>query len=119
MFLRKHFLGGATGEELDDVVDNLLNVLTTRRGTGYFLDNFGTTDVGFRTPQEMVEGLTAEIKENVRLYEPRVELIEVEEDWNDAGKRTFLAVRMRMRERGEKLDIIVDLEKRKLDVVAR
>ncbi len=117
MFLYKNFLGGHPTTELEDVVRNLSNVLGTKRGTGYFLPNFGTSDVGFRTPEEMVVALTAEIRENVRLWEPRVEVIDIDEDWDDAGKRTRLSVRMRLRASGEKLQVVVDLAKRTFDVV--
>ena len=117
MFLRTQFLGEARGSELDDVVENLRNVLATRRGTGYFLPTYGMSEFGFRTPEEMVVTLTAEIRENVRLFEPRVELVDVDEDWDDDGKRTKLVVRMRLRDRTERLAIVVDLRKRAFDVV--
>jgi phage baseplate assembly protein W len=118
MFLRKHFLGGGPLADVDDVIENLRNVLGTRRGTGYFLPTFGVSDFGYRTPEEMVVTLTAEIRENLRLYEPRVEVVDVDEDWDDAGKRTKLVVRMRLRERDERLEVTVDLEKRSFDVRA-
>ena len=118
MFLFKNFLGGHATSQLDDVIRNLSNVLGTKRGTGYFLTNFGTSDVGFRTPEEMVQALTAEIRENVRLWEPRVEMLDIDEDWDDAGKRTRLSVRMRLRDGGEKLQVVVDLAKRTFDVVS-
>ena len=38
-------------------------------------------------------------------------------DWDDAGKRTRLSVRMRLRASGEKLQVVVDLAKRTFDVV--
>ena len=118
MFLAKHFLGGASTSELDDVIANLRNVLGTRRGTGYFLSSYGMSEPGFRTPEEMVIALSDELRENVRLYEPRVELIDVDEEWDDAGKRTSLVVRMRMRERTERLSVVIDLRNRSFDVVA-
>lgn len=117
MFLYKHFLGGGEVSEIDDVVRNLSNVLGTKRGTGYFLDNFGTSDIGFRTPEEMVVALTAEIRENVRLWEPRVEVIDVDEDWDDAGHRTKLVVRLRLRETSEPIHVVIDWPNRTFDVV--
>jgi phage baseplate assembly protein W len=117
MFLHKHFLDGREVSVLEDVIRNLGYVLRTKRGTGSFLDNFGTSDIGFRTPEEMVVALTAEIRENVRLWEPRVEMIDVDEDWDDAGRRTRLVVRMRLRESHERLQVVVALPSGKLDVV--
>ncbi len=117
MFLRKNFLDGARTSELEDIMQNLRWVFGTRRGAGWFLDTFGISDTGFRTPEEMVVALTDEIRENVRLYEPRVEVIDVDEDWDDEGKRTKLTVRLRLRTKNEKLSVVVDLRNRKFDVV--
>ncbi len=76
-----------------DIIRNLNNVLTTKRGYGYFLETFGLTDAAFRTTEEMVIVLSREIKENVRLYEPRVELIEIDEEYSD-GQRPRLIVKL-------------------------
>lgn len=117
MFFYKNFLDGTETTLFDDVLRNLQWILSTRRGFGYFLETFGVSDVGFRTPEEMVVTLTAEIRESVRLYEPWVEVIDVDEDWDDAGKRTRLTVRMRLRDASEKLAVVVDLTNREFDVV--
>lgn len=119
MFLRKHFLGGEKLSVLDDVMENLRWIFSTRRGSGYFLDDFGVSDAGFRTPAEMVVSMTEEIRQNIRLYEPRVEVIDVDEDWDDAGKQSKLTVRLRLRDAKEKLEIVVDMAQRSFDVRAR
>src|SRR5688500_9446297 len=116
MFLRKHFLDGGEHGELEDIMQNLRWIFSTRRGAGYFLDDFGVSDIGFRTPEEVIVALSSALRENIRRYEPRVELIDVDEDWDDAGKRSKLTVRLRLRERAEKLEIVVDLGKRSFDV---
>jgi phage baseplate assembly protein W len=117
MFLYKHFVGGQEGTtELDDIIRNLNFVLKTKRGCGYFLQNFGLSDVGYRTPEEMVVALTAELEENIRLYEPRVAMSEIDEEYDDAGQRTKLVVGLRMRSAGEKLAIVIDLKKNQIDV---
>ena len=116
VFLRKHFLDGATLTVLEDVMQNLRWIFSTRRGSGFFLDDFGVADAGFRTPAEMVVSMTDEIKQNIRLYEPRVEVIDVDEDWDDAGKQSKLVVRLRLRDRKEKLEVVVDMAQRSFDV---
>ena len=117
MFLYKHFVSPeAPGTELEDISRNLSFVLKTKRGAGYFLKNFGLTDVGYRTPEEMVVGITAEIEENIRLFEPRVVLAGVDEEYSDSGGRTKLVVNLRRRDAKERIAIVVDLEKNKLDV---
>lgn len=116
MFLYKHFVGGNKLGELDDVIRNLNNVLRSKRGTGYFLDHFGLSEVGFRTPEEMVTTLSAELRENIRLFEPRVELINIDEDYDDDGGRSRLVVKLRLRGAKERLRIVFDLQKNTLDI---
>lgn len=114
MFLRKHFVDGVTTSELEDVIQNLNHVLGTKRGSSYFLRTFGLTDVGYRTPEEMIVQLTAEIKENIELYEPRVELLGVDEVY-DEGRRARLVVHLRLRDGSARLRLSVDPAKRALD----
>ena len=117
MFLYKHFVGGQEGvTELDDIIRNLGVILRTKRGCGYFLDDFGLSDTGYRTPEEMVVAMTSEIQHNVRLYEPRVVLKDVDEEYDDTGHRTRLVVNLKMRDAAERLAIVIDLKENKLDV---
>ncbi len=115
MFLRKHFLGEKNISEVDDVIDNLHNIFRTKRGAGYFLANFGLSDTGYRTPEEMVLGLTTEIREIVRLYEPRVELTDVDDEYDDDGGRVRLVIRMKLRSKNEEIGLFVDLKKNSFD----
>jgi phage baseplate assembly protein W len=117
MFLYKNFVDPeGAGTELDDIARNLGFVLRTKRGCGYFMRNFGLSDVGYRTPEEMVLGLTAEIEENLRLFEPRVALTGIDEEYDDDGARTTLVVNLRLRDTKEKLAIIFDLQKNQIDI---
>lgn len=116
MFLRKHFLDGAKLTVLEDVMQNLNWIFSTKRGSGYFLEDFGVGDVGFRTPAEMVVATSEEIRENIRLYEPRVEVIDIDEDWDETTNQPKLSVRLRLRDSTEKLQITVDLTKRTFDI---
>lgn len=119
MFLRKHFLGEKDVSEVEDVIDNLGNVLRTKRGAGYFLENFGLSDTGYRTSEEMVTGLTAEIRENVRLYEPRVELIDVDDEYDDDGGRVRLVIQMKLRSKDEMIGLYIDLKKNTFEFRAK
>jgi phage baseplate assembly protein W len=116
MFLYKHFIGGPETTEMEDIMRNLSFVLKTKRGCGYFLPSFGLSDAGFRTLEETVVTLTEEIKENIRLYEPRVEVFKVDEVYDDEGKRVRLVVNLKLRDASEKLRLVVDLAKRTFDI---
>ncbi|WP_437594393.1 GPW/gp25 family protein [Sorangium sp. So ce1000] len=115
MFLYKHFVSGQGTSEGEDVVRNLRFVLGTKRGAGYFLPSFGLTDVGYRTHEEMVVTLMAEIEENIRLFEPRVEVLGIDEVYDDDGGRARLEVNLRLRGTEERLELVVDLATRTFD----
>ena len=116
MFLRKHFLDRVELPPLEDIMQNLRWIFSTRRGSGYFLEDFGVSDVGFRTPAEMVVATSNEIRHNIRMYEPRVEVIEIDEDWDEVTNQPKLLVRLRLRDHKDKLNVVVDLAKRSFDV---
>ncbi|MEY4579201.1 MAG: hypothetical protein RL701_3904, partial [Pseudomonadota bacterium] len=62
VFLRRKFLGERRYSELEDIRSNLEAVLRSKRGSSYFLETFGMTETGYRTPEEMIAGLTREIE---------------------------------------------------------
>jgi predicted component of type VI protein secretion system len=106
MFLSKHFLG-ARVDDLEDIQRNLGFVLSSKRACGYFLTSFGLSEMTFRTPEEAVVRLSAEIEENIRLYEPRVALVKISEVYDDDG-RVKLIIRLRLRSKDETLRLVVD-----------
>ncbi|MFT3765634.1 MAG: hypothetical protein QM820_08980 [Minicystis sp.] len=114
MFLYKHFVGGPDLSEMDDIIRNLGFVLSAKRGFGYFLQSFGLTETGFRTTEEMVTTMSREIEENIRLYEPRVELVDLDEEYVD--ERARLIVKLRVRDGRENLKLTVNLADRTFDI---
>lgn len=118
MFLYKHFVRGPALGQVEQVIANLRHVLGSKRGTGYFLRNFGLSEVGFRTPEEMVTTVNAELRENIRLYEPRVELLAIDEDYDDDGHRARLVVSLRLRGASERLQVVFDLRDSSLSIDA-
>ena len=117
MFLHKHFVPGDKSTELEDIVRNLGYVLRTKRGCGYFLSSYGLSDSGYRTPEEMVEGMGREIAENIRLFEPRVELVDLDEVYDDDGRRATLIVNLRPRSTADNLRLVIDLQKNSFEIV--
>ena len=103
MFLYKHFVGGREVSETDDIIRNLGHILSSKRTCAYFLRSFGLTDTGFRTQSEMIQTMAEEITENVRLYEQRVELVEIDEEY--VNGRAKLIVNLRVRDQKEKLKL--------------
>ena len=116
MFLKRKFLGQASaGDNIQDIVENLRAVLTTKRGCGHFLPEFGLTETGFRTSEEMVVSLSQELRENIKRYEPRVKITEIDDDYDDNGK-VRLVVHCGIIESGRKISMALDPFNRSFDI---
>lgn len=104
MFLHRKFLGDNRSSEVDDVVRNVRYILDSRRGSAWFRDDFGLRTEGFRTQEQFVTVLTAQIQETLRRYEPRLDIVDVDEEHDDDG-RVRLVVRCRIKGHNEMLVI--------------
>ena len=87
MFLKRKFQRESfSSDAITDIVENLRLVLSTKRSCGHFLPDFGLTESGYRTSEEMVVTLSAELKESIKRYEPRVKVTEIDDDYDEHGK---------------------------------
>jgi predicted component of type VI protein secretion system len=91
---------------LQEVQRNLGYLLSAKRGAASFLPDFGLSETGFRTPEEMLLRLSEEIRENIRRYEPRVEVTEIEEDHGGEDGRPSLVVHCRLKATQESLSLV-------------
>jgi phage baseplate assembly protein W len=112
MFLHKHFMGALDDEEAD-IERNLQLVLSSKRGCGYFREDFGLSDTAFRTAEEVVETLTREIKKNIEEYEPRVSVVRIREAYDDDGLKVRLEVVLARRSNGGQMCMAMDLRQRR------
>jgi len=96
VFLNKHFGDPTITDDVEDIIRNLGYIFRTRRGSGYFRPTFGLTGPGHRTRDEMVLLLKGEIEENIRLYEPRVELMDVAEVQDDKDGLPLIVAKMKI-----------------------
>lgn len=118
MFLYKHFLPNQAGNEMDDIVRNVGFILRSKDGCSSFLRSFGISETGQRTPEEMIVTLSREIREALGLYEPRIEIVEIEEVFADDG-RVSLQVSCRMRSTKEPIAISVRAGKNDIEVSSK
>lgn len=102
MFLHRKFLGAPAISEFDDVLRNVRYILEARRGAAWFREDFGLATEGCSTRQELVSVLRQQIRETLTRYEPRLEIVEVDEDHDDDGQ-VRLVVRCRVRGDGRSL----------------
>ncbi|MBK9265469.1 MAG: hypothetical protein IPM54_37495 [Polyangiaceae bacterium] len=92
---------------------NLRHVLGTRRGTGSFVPSFGLTGPGPRQGDEMLVRLMDEVAENLRLYEPRVELVgKIKEVHDNDGTGARILATMRCIESGNIVRMTIHVTQR-------
>jgi len=111
-FLYRKFLGG-TETELESVVRNLRYVLSARRGAASVLPDFGLSALAPRTPEGLYEWMDHEVRQCIIRYEPRVEIIALEEDYDDDG-RPNLRLHLRLLSTQEDLRLMLDPRRREV-----
>jgi predicted component of type VI protein secretion system len=91
---------------LEDVRRNVGYLLRAKRGAASFHPLFGLSETGFRTVEEMLGRLSEEIRENLRLFEPRLEILEIEEDHDGPADRPRLVLHCRLKSTRAPLSLI-------------
>ena len=107
-FLERKFLGKRDDTLLDEVMKNVGYLLRAKRGAAWFRPDFGITETGFRTGEEMLLVLEKELRENIAAFEPRLEVLEVSEEYEEDSQRPKLVVRCRLKESKELLRLTLD-----------
>jgi phage baseplate assembly protein W len=116
-FLERKFLGAREDTLLDEVLKNVGYLLRAKRGAAWFRPEFGITETGFRTGEEMLLVLEKEIRENLAAFEPRVEVLEVSEEYEEDSQRPRLVVKCRLKGRDELLRLTLDPRTRDVSAV--
>ena len=80
------------------------------------MPTFGLSDIGYRTLEETVTTLVEEIEDNIARYEPRVELLGADEVYDKDGRLSHVAANLRVRDGGEVVRVIVDLQKKSFQI---
>ena len=77
--------------DLQNIVANLNRILNTKRGYGSILTDFGISDLNECTSRDvLVLRIMEEVKRNIELYEPRMQLVNIAvKDNNDAFRISF------------------------------
>jgi|688.fasta_scaffold12578_3 type VI secretion system lysozyme-like protein len=67
-----------TAYDIESIIDNLDNILNSVRNYDSFLSNFGMSDYRYLSGKEdIARAIIEEIKNNIKLYEPRIRVQEV------------------------------------------
>ncbi len=66
--------------EFQAIIDNLNNILNTKKDFGFFLDDFGVRDLGeYSSHGNISQEITEEIRKNIEKFERRVEVHKISE----------------------------------------
>lgn len=109
--LRKLANSGGTSEEdeIKSIIDNLNNVLNTKRGYGFFLQDFGISDYHHLSSRDdIAETIIHEVSENIKQFEPRVELVKVVDIKDDKLFRLSFRVDCVVRNNARSLKLFLD-----------
>ncbi len=83
--------GGLSNDVIRDIVDNMNNILNTRKGYGSYLKDYGIRDLNeFNSRDGMIEIIIDEVVRCIEFYEPRIRIVKViKETETDMFKLSF------------------------------
>jgi len=94
---------------LQGVIANLNNILNTRKGYGSFLHDFGIRDMNeFISRDHIALAVMKEVEENIRKYEPRVELVKITRVDDDNPLRLSFRIECRLRDTSQSIHMVFD-----------
>lgn len=96
-------------DEVAGILRNLEFLFSTRKGFGAIDERLGLSDTAVYTADRVtvVKTALAEIEENVRLFEPRVELISVTETGIAPGRRLTFKLELKLKSNQKPLTLHV------------
>jgi type VI secretion system lysozyme-like protein len=101
----------ATGLDpyLTSIVENLNNILNTKKEYGSFLTGLGIRDLNeFRSKEDITSVVIDEVKNNIEQYEPRVELLDITSQKTDSSFVLSFKIKCIVRKNAESLNMVFD-----------
>ena len=96
-------------DEIKSIVDNLNNILNTRRDYGFFLKNFGISDHHHLNSSDHIALMVIdEVTQNIKHFEPRVELIDIVTIEDDRLFRLSFRIDCMVRKNSHSLKLFLD-----------
>lgn len=89
---RRGEIGPLTGlpERVDDVARNIDRLLAAERSVSHVLPDYGLSHSGQRSLEGVIAHATAELRETLARYEPRLALADIESELDDDGRPRLL-----------------------------
>ncbi len=82
---------GREEEDIQSILENLNNVLNTKKGYGSFLEGYGIRDMNeYSSREHLAAAIMDEVTHNIEQYEPRLQLVNISvEDTDDPFRIAF------------------------------
>ncbi len=95
---------GTSKNAIKGIVENLNNILNTRKGFGSFLSGYGIRDMNeYSSRDHLAAAVMEEVKFNIEQYEPRLELMGISIENDDDPFRISFRIECNIRETRESL----------------
>jgi len=92
-----------------DIVENLNNVLNTKKGYGSILEDFGICDLSeYYSRDRLTRAIVEEVKYNIEKYEPRVQLVDVTRMEDQNPFRLAFRINCVLKDSAQTLQMIFD-----------
>ncbi len=92
-----------------DIVDNLNNILNTKKGYGSILDDYGIRDLNeFRDKEGITDVIVEEVIRCVAKYEPRVKIIQVDKEKGSGLFQLSFNIQCMIRETRQSMNMVFD-----------
>ena len=94
---------------LNSIIANLNNILNTRMGYGSPIKDFGIRDMNEYTSRDHISSaVMEEVKRNIELYEPGVELIDITIDDDTSSFKLSFKIECRIKKNARSLRMVFD-----------
>ena len=99
----------ATDPYLASIVENLNNILNTKKDYGSFLTDLGIRDLNeYRSRDDISTILMEEVKKNIEDYEPRVEIVDITPQKTEMSFVLSFKIECIVRNNSESLRMVFD-----------
>ena len=96
-------------DNIRDIVENLNNILNTKRGYGSVLDDYGIRDINeFNDKNGMAEIIVDEVIRCITKYEPRVEVVQVEKEAGGGLFQISFTIQCMIQETRQTMNMVFD-----------
>jgi type VI secretion system lysozyme-like protein len=94
---------------LASIVENLNNILNTKKDFGSILSDMGIRDLNeFRSRDDIAAMVMEEVKKNIEKYEPRVKLVQIKPETTESSFVLSFKIECIVRQNEESLVMVFD-----------